>query len=140
MERVAASTRPSRAPVSRRQDPRVHVSLPVAVMRLDGQVVSGTVTDISLRGMRILTDRATAQSIQPSGRAPRAGEEPSEVRCAIALPCAHGDGKVLARCAIVHLSLVDTDTVAFGLEFLSLRAGGEENLNRFVEDALIPAY
>ena len=124
---------------SRRQNPRVHVKLPVTVVLDSGKRIATRSRDVSLTSLSIVTDRPTAAAIHPSGRVIREADCPS---VAVSFPVRVGSERrrVEALCEICRFDLCDDDSVLFALRLVRLSRRGATNLEAFVESSLEPAY
>ncbi len=123
-----------------RRYPRVHIELPVALVRADdGMVLHVTATDISPGGFRIRCEGATAQTLNPSGRT-RIPRDTSRIYATFTLPTTCGGQHVTVTCQLIYFRILpETGDSVFGMRFLEPEADTYSRLYRFLEEAMIPA-
>ena len=130
--RTAAPSAPT--PVRR---PKFNIENPVMVTLDDGTVVRTRVGDITCDGMKLRTDRVTAQEIHPSGRFINI-DNPPKVEVAIDLPLPSADLRLVARCSIVRFEQVSPDEVTFTLHFLNFVGSGKSILQHYMRLSTVP--
>lgn len=123
-----------------RRYPRVHIELPVTLVRADdGVVLHATATDVSPGGFRIRCDRGAAYALNPSGRQ-RVPDDVSRLYATFTLPLTHGGEHVTVTCQLVYFRILpDTSEIVFGTRFLEPEAESYARLYRFLEEAMLPA-
>jgi len=120
--------------------PRVHANIPVHVDATQSGALEVATNDLSLRGMQVRCDRATAECLRPDAGA--AGSKPV-YPVSMQLHVSGLALSVKAQGRVVHLTLVPgataADEVAIGIEFVGFANGGEKVLQRFLEQHMRPA-
>lgn len=117
--------------------PKFDIDNPVMVTLEDGTIVHTRIGDITCDGLKLRTNRTTAQALHPSGRFINV-DNPPKVEVAIDLPLPSGDLRLIARCSVVRFEEVAPDDVTFTLHFLTFVGSGRSILQHYVRLSTIP--
>lgn len=117
--------------------PKFNIDNPVMVTLDGGSIVSTRVGDISCDGLKLRTNRATANTLHPSGKFIDS-DNPPKVEVAIDLPLPSGDLRLMARCSIVRFEYAEPDEVTFTLHFLNFVGSGKSILKHYVRLCTVP--
>lgn len=138
--RIARERRMRDAPVTSQVSecrPKFNIDNPVMVTLADGTIVHTRVGDITCDGLKLRTNRTTAQALHPSGRFINI-DNPPKVEVAIDLPLPSADLRLMARCSIVRFEQVAPDDVTFTLHFLNFVGSGKSILQHYVRLRTVP--
>jgi hypothetical protein len=120
--------------MERRQYPRLDIRYPAELVVADRSTVAVLATNLSVSGLSLIVDHATALGIAPGGLAagPRGGPA-VEVR--LTLPLRDGTHvKVEATCRVRGLRRAAMDEHHLGLEYETFHGHGYRALEAFVDD------
>ena len=114
----------------RRRYPRIRTRLAAEVLKPDGTVVQGTISDLSSTGVQVACSPEEAKRFQTRG-------EQIEVRIRFDVPAPGVDeAPVSASCKLVFTRRVAADEFCVGLNFAELDDESFANLAAFMESRL----
>lgn len=114
----------------RRRYPRIRTQLAAEVLKPDGTVVQGTISDLSSTGVQVACSPEEAKRFQTRG-------EQIEVRIRFGVPAPGADeAPVAAGCKLVFTRRVAADEFCVGLNFAELDDESFANLAAFMESRL----
>lgn len=120
----------------RRVFERIDTQHPVKVLGSDGRAHPALALDISLTGLQLLCNNATAAKLLPETalRGELSGEE---LRVQMQLPLKDGRySDVDARCRVVAARADDSDRFRIGLRYIWFENYTYDDLERFIDDWL----
>ncbi len=121
----------------RRQNPRIEPNQPVSIILPDKTQRDDLIHDISLGGICIQCDRATAMMIHPGGgRIDR--DNPPTVELQIEFPTISTREMVPIKCKLRYVRGNPNGMFDFGMQFLDLNADAQRQLKRFIRESLMP--
>jgi c-di-GMP-binding flagellar brake protein YcgR len=121
----------------RRQNPRIEPNQPVPIILPDKTQRDDLIHDISLGGICIQCDRATAMMIHPGGgRIDR--DNPPTVELQIEFPTISTRQMVPIKCRLRYVRGNPNGMFDFGMQFTNLNADAQRQLKRFVRESLVP--
>ncbi|MFT4560650.1 MAG: hypothetical protein ACI9BW_000384 [Gammaproteobacteria bacterium] len=119
-----------------RSHPRIELGVPVAFRNANGQHCVAKLVNISLDGVQIRSNVATAQILHPGGGKIGEGNAPI-VQISIALPLADGSAVLSACTKLSYLTTVEEEPrCVLGLKFLDLRPTAKMILEQFFVEKL----
>ena len=122
-----------------RSYPRVEIARPVVLIPQSRRVLKAKTVNVSPTGIQLYCDRITAYTLHPSGRFITRENAP-RVEVHFALPLGGGlAGRVIVGCRLIYLNLIPQGGVTIGMCFDEFQQGTRRNLDRFIEQSLIPA-
>ncbi|MCB1743334.1 MAG: PilZ domain-containing protein [Gammaproteobacteria bacterium] len=137
----SAATKQPPARGRRRQDPRVHVLIPVRLRQDGGRNLTTMLHDISLTGFQVRCDE---QSFQGLGLEQPAADTPDGMLMKVSceLPLTGGEQVLQAAGRVVHFTRIEGEPersrYAVGFAFEAFEDGGDAVLARYVEEQLMP--
>lgn len=126
-KRNQAVTRHHFAP---KPDSRASSDGSLAVTLMNGTVIRIEIADLSLEGVILRTNEATARTLHAPGQF--LGEESPTIEIAIDLPLPDGNLRLLVCCRLLHLEMLSPEDVTYTLEFLAFVGAGEAVLRHFL--------
>jgi c-di-GMP-binding flagellar brake protein YcgR len=128
----------SKSPKARRQNPRIKPNQPVPILLPDNTQRDDLIQDISLGGICIQCDRATAMTIHPRGGRIDPDNAPM-VELHIEFPTAGTRQMVPIKCKLRYLRGNPNGMFDFGMQFMDLNKDAQKQLKKFVRESLMPA-
>lgn len=120
--------------MERRLYPRLDIQHPAELLLSDGSIGPALASNISITGLSLITDRATAWRVVPGGSlaGPKAG---GLVEVRVTLPLRDGTHvKVEAACRVRALRRVAADEFQLGVEYETFHGHGYRALEAFIDD------
>lgn len=122
------------ATIERRRFPRIPVQLTGRIASPEGQELTAAVEDISVAGLQLRCDSATALKLTPRGHLTSKGDRVDFDLC---LDLNDGESsRFLARCRVVFCRRVAQHDYRMGLELMSLDTDRLKRLERFIVEQL----
>ena len=117
----------------KRQYPRIVINTPIAIQQSDGNVINALAHDITLDGIQVQCDRATAHCLAPAGRY-LTDEKAPEIDARLALPIEGALTEISARCRILYVADVPDERCAIGLRFAGTKNDSSRQLDQFMQE------
>lgn len=121
----------------KRAYPRIKVDSLVTIRKDDDTKLSGMLHDISPDGVQIIVDTKTARELNPSGRQLTKKTQP-EVQLKFYLRIDDANREVNALIKLFYFSIVDTDVIAFGGQFIKFLDMSERHVTKYIEQSIVP--
>ena len=128
----------NKSPQPRRQDPRIKPNQPVPLRLPDNTQRDDLIHDISLGGIRIQCDRATAMIIHPTSGRIDPDNAPT-VELHIQFPTGGTQRMVPINCRLRYVRGNPNGMFDFGMQFVDLNKDAQKQLEKFVRESLMPA-
>lgn len=117
--------------------PRVKFGDPVLVTLFNGMIVRTRLGDLGPDGIKLRTDRITAEALHPTGQ-PINIDNPPKVEIILDLPLPGGELRIGVRCSIVRFERVSPDEFTFTLHFLTFEGAGKSVIEHYVKLCPVP--
>ncbi|MDX1513338.1 MAG: PilZ domain-containing protein [Gammaproteobacteria bacterium] len=121
----------------RRQDPRIELNRPVPVRLPNGDSRDDIVKTVSLSGLTLECDVATADTIVPAGESIDPSDPPV-VSLEVSLPVAGDNVPMEMSCRVRYRIAGPGGKVNIGLEFKDVRTENLRGFWQFIEESLLP--
>ena len=121
----------------KRQNPRIELNRPVPVRLPNGDTRDDLVKNISLSGMTLECDSATADIIIPADQSIDP-DDPPVVSLAVTLPIGENDVSMELGCRVRYRIAGPGGRINIGLEFRDVRTENLRAFWQFIEESLLP--
>lgn len=123
--------------MEKRQNPRIELNRPVPVRLPNGESRADIVKNISLSGMTIVCDVATANKILPSGQSIDP-DDPPGISLEVTLPIGEHDVALELGCRVRYRIAGPQGKINIGLEFKDIRTENLHGFWQFIGESLTP--
>lgn len=121
----------------KRRYPRVEVRVPVTVTTAEGAVLEAVIRNLSAEGLQIVTDPEAARILNPAGT-PIAPGQGAEVTVSFELDEYGAPTALVAAAQLRHMTRMNADELAFGLQFKRLSLEAKRCLLDFFVECMRP--
>jgi hypothetical protein len=121
----------------KRDYPRVSVNALAVIHKKDEYDLNAIVHDISPDGVQLRCNRKTAHAVHPSGKFITDKTAP-EVVLKFSLPIDGKEKEIIVQSKIYYFSIIEIDTVAFGVKFKKFDKFTERNVDDFIMKSVVP--
>ncbi|HEX9585358.1 MAG TPA: PilZ domain-containing protein [Gammaproteobacteria bacterium] len=123
--------------MEKRQNPRIELNRPVPLRLPNGETRDDLVKNISLSGMTLECDTATANLILPAGRSIDP-DDPPGITLEVTLPVGKADVPLEMGCRIRYRIAGPGGKINIGLEFKDIRTENLQGFWQFIGESLVP--
>lgn len=117
--------------------PRVNTDDPVLVTLFNGMIIRTRLGDLACDGIKLRTNRITAEALHPSGQFINI-DNPPKVEIFLDLPLPGGELRIWVRCRIARFERVSPDEVTFTLHFLTFEGAGKAIVGHYIKLCRVP--
>jgi PilZ domain-containing protein len=121
----------------KRDYPRVSVNALAVIQKKDENDLNAIVHDISPDGVQIRCNRKTAHVVHSSGKFITDKTAP-EVVLKFSLPIDGKEKDVIVQSKIYYFSIIEIDTVAFGVKFKKFDKFTERHVDNYIMKSVVP--